>query len=125
MKYILVFLSFLISSTVFSQKVYHFNKIGTPTVKVKVEGIFTITDNTLTMVSTYKEKKSEYTLKILSKDENDVSSTYKCEGTIGVSDKHQFSFVFSKKMVIWTGYNSFDNSKVEQFILLSEPPTSN
>ena len=125
MKCILVFLLFLITSSVFSQKVYHFNKIGTAIIKVKVEGMFTITDSTLTMVSTYKEKKSEYTLKILSKDENDVSSTYKCEGTIGVSDKHQFNFVFSKKMVIWTGYNSFDNSKVEQFITLSEPPTTN
>jgi hypothetical protein len=125
MKCILIFLSLLITSSVFSQKIYHFNKIGTPSIKVKVEGMFTIIDNNLTMVSTYKEKKSEYTLKIISKDENDISSTYKCEGTIGVSDKHQFIFVFSKKMVIWTGYNSFDNSKVEQFITLSEPPTSN
>jgi len=119
-KVFLFLIAIMIGSTSFGQKVYEFDKIGTIAFKVKAEGTITINDSTLTLVSTFKGKTSQYTLKIVSKDENDVAATYNCIGQIGVSDKQQFSFIFSKNMIIWTGYNSFDNSKVEQFMSLKK-----
>jgi hypothetical protein len=119
-KIFLFFIAIIIGTSVSSQKLYQFDKIGTIAIKVKAEGTITINDSTLTLVSTFRGKTSQYTLKIVSKDENDVAPTYNCIGQIGVSDKQQFSFILSKNMVIWTGYNSFDNSKVEQFMSLKK-----
>jgi hypothetical protein len=119
-KAFLFLLTIIIGSSVLGQKVYQFDKIGTILIKVKAEGTISINDSTLILVSTFKGKTSEYKLKIVSKDENDVAATYNCIGQIGVSDKQQFSFIFSKNMVIWNGYNSFDNTKVEQFISLKK-----
>lgn len=53
----------MIGSTVFSQKIYQFDKIGTIAIKVKAEGTITINDSTLTLVSTFRSKTSQYTLK--------------------------------------------------------------
>lgn len=108
----------IIGSSVSAQKVYQFDKIGIMGTKVKAESIITIkiTDSVISIQSESKGVPYEYNLKVISKDENNNAATYNCVGQIGVSDKHQFSFISNLKMAIWNSYNSLDNSKIEQLL---------
>ncbi len=116
MKTILFIIGIFFCSNVSGQKVYEFDKIGILGSKTKFEGTITITDSTLSLFSIIKGKEYIYIFKIVTKDENEVAPTYNCVGQVGVSDKHQFSFVLSKNMVFWNSYNSNDNSKIEQIL---------
>ena len=121
MKKVLLVLTLVLGTLVSNgQKTIIFEKLGTATFKVKVQGVVTITDSTLNIKSSYKGNVSEYTLKIVSRDENTAASIYNCIGQIGTSDKHQFSFVTSMDMGIWTMVNSFTNEKLEQYMVLSK-----
>ncbi len=121
MKKVLLVLTLVCVSIISNaQNSIKFEKLGTATFKVKVDGLITLTDSTLHIHNEYKGKVTEYTLRIVSKDVNQAASIYNCIGQIGTSDKHQFSFIPSSNMGIWVMINSFTNQKIEQYMVLSK-----
>jgi hypothetical protein len=123
-KLLLVSIMILISLVGKAQTTIKFEKYGASALvgRVKVDGIVTISDSTLTIRVDYKGKVEENTLKIVSKSETNAGSTYNCIGQVGTSDKHQFVFVPSSRLGIWTLINSFStpNTKVEIYFTLSK-----
>ena len=121
MKKVLLVLGFIVVTLVSNaQKTIKFEKLGSIEFKVKVDGLITITDSTFNIKTNVKGKITEFTLKIISKSESEMASVYNCIGQIGTIDKHQFSFIPSKDMGIWTMINSFTNEKMEQYLKLSK-----
>jgi hypothetical protein len=119
---LLIFALLLIGFSSQAQTIIKFEKYGALMGRVKVDGIVTISDSTLTIRVDYKGKVEENTLKIVSKSETNAGSTYNCIGQVGTSDKHQFVFVPSSRLGIWTLINSFStpNTKVEIYFTLSK-----
>jgi hypothetical protein len=113
MKKVLLVLTLVLGTLVSnSQTIYNIDGMRTGIVKIKMNMILTITDSTLNIKSEYKGRLVEYNLKIVSKDENNISATYNCIGQMGTSDKHQFIIVPTQNNVLWTSINSFTNEKI-------------
>jgi hypothetical protein len=120
-KFLILIPMLLFGGTIFAQQTIKFEKIGSyGSLSSKVNGFFTITDSTLRVYSEKKGIVADYTLVIVSKDENQTSSTYNCLGQIGAFDKHQIVFTFKNNIAIWNSINTFSEEKLQQFVNLSK-----
>jgi hypothetical protein len=113
---ILFVLGFSLSA--FSQKSYSIVKWGTAGIKLKVQGNLTFTDTTVYIKADYKGRVTEATFKIVNKSEVNGAGSYMCSGMFGTSDKHMFSILPDNKIIIWKSVSSFDNSQVEQILVI-------
>jgi hypothetical protein len=103
-----VVFALLVSVSANAQSEIKFNKMrGSSGVAVKVDGLLTISDSTVT----FKVAGDEQIYKIIKKQETGSTSYYQCESDTSPYDKHAFTIVPSFHLITWDLINSFTNTR--------------